>query len=65
MKVVGDLVGFIIRDYNYHISFNVILAVSACTPIVYMVGSKGVFNRATLREKMMPKLLRMFKQNNN
>ena len=64
MKVVGDVLGFLLRHYNFHIAFNVILGMSACTPMVYMVGAKELFNRATLGEKKIPQLLMMlFKKN--
>ena len=57
MKVIGDVLGLLLRDYNYHLAFNVILGMSACTPIVYMVGAMELFNRATLGEKRIPQLL--------
>ena len=59
MKVFGDVVGYLLRYYNFHLAFNVILCMSACTPMVYMVGAKELFNRATLGEKRIPQLLMM------
>ena len=59
MKVIGDLLGLMLRDYNHYLAFNVILGMSACTPIVYMVGAMELFNRATLGENKIPQLLRM------
>ena len=53
LDVLGDLLGVWVRPWDFHLAMNLyILCSSGLTPVIYLIGGKDYYSRATSsREK--------------
>ncbi len=48
MEVLGDIMGFLLKTYDFHLAMNLtILCSSGLTPVIYLIGGQEYFNRAS------------------
>ena len=48
VDVLGDMLGVLLRTYDFHLAMNLsILCSSGLTPIIYLIGGREYFNRAS------------------
>ena len=47
VEVLGDIMGFLLKTYDFHLAMNLtILCSSGLTPVIYLIGGREYFNRA-------------------
>ena len=48
VEVLGDVMGFLLRTYNFHLAMNLtIMCSSGLTPVIYLIGGEDYYNRAS------------------
>ena len=47
VEVLGDMMGFLLKTYDFHLAMNLtILCSSGLTPVIYLIGGREYYNRA-------------------
>ena len=47
MEVLGDMIAFFLRTYDFHLAMNAtILCSCGITPIIYLIGGREYYNKA-------------------
>ena len=48
LDVLGDLLGLLVRSWDFHLARNLyIICSSGLTPVIYLIGGKDYYSRAT------------------
>ena len=48
LDVLGDILGVWVRSWDFHLAMNLyILCSSGLTPVIYLIGGKDYYSRAT------------------